>query len=209
MTVAADGSGLTVTAASVGEGLTWSPDGNEIAVASGTTLSVLRPDGSVVWTTQLAAPTPGDPRPNFLEPAWSPSGSTIVVPAVDYGGTSRIYSFPAAGGAARLILDSGQYESPSDVSISPDGLQLAFSASAGSSYVIAVAKVDGTAPTTLYTLPPTQRVTSSTTWTPDGARILFSATITETTEEIFTIRAAGGTPTRLTQPPGSSRAPNV
>jgi Tol biopolymer transport system component len=210
--VSADGSGLRVTAVPTNGnhgGVTWAPDGTKLAVSNYETLSVVHPDGSIVWSLHIPSPYPGDPPLELSQPAWAPGGATIVVPGYDSGGTSQIYSVPAAGGSSSvLVRDSSNRGSPDQVSFSPDGLHIAYTAfSAG--IIVQVAKADGSAPTTVYTLPGNPVLLgATTTWSPAGSRVIFNETASDGTEQIESVPAAGGSATALTSPPGSNRGPN-
>src|SRR6195952_5967187 len=127
-----------------------------------------------------------DPRPYFYEPSLSPDGSEIAFVS---GGD--IWTVPAAGGEARLLISDPATESRP--LYSPDGSRLAFISTRtglGNIYVLTFATGQ------------LQRITFSDAadnldaWSRDGQWLYFTSSTTDVAGlgDILRVRSTGGTP---------------
>jgi Tol biopolymer transport system component len=166
----------------------WSPDGSRIVFESDRTgggdLYVMDADGSDVRRLTR------DPREDS-RPAFSPDGRWIAFSRGtrdDLG----LYVMRAGGGGARRLVDGGFR-----ATWSPDGRWLAYDR-LNSIWVI---RRDGTM---------RRRLTNGEgdvepAWSPDGRTIVFARYMA--TADLYTVRAAGGRPRRLTRDPGDEASP--
>ena len=188
-------------------GASWSPDGTELAVADADTLTVVHPDGSIVWATHIPALAAGGPPPSINSPSWAPVGATIAFIAYDpSSSTSALDSIPAAGGAAStLVYTPPDGLQPQAAAWSPDGSHIAVGL--GGQGRIIVATADGRRSTIV--LDRSAYDSGPISWLPDGSRILYAA-YDGVNSQIFSVPASGGTPTTLTGPAGVfDSAPNA
>jgi hypothetical protein len=132
-------------------------------------------------------------------PNWSRDGLYFLF---NRGG--RIYKLPAAGGQPELLDTGSAARCNNDHGISPDGAQLAISASGpdNKSY-ISILPVTGGAPRLITSNAPSYWHG----WSPDGKTLAFCG---ERNGEfdIYTIPAAGGEEKRLTTAPGLDDGPD-
>jgi hypothetical protein len=190
----------------------WSPDGRRIAFSH----EVPAPEGE--WQrAELWTMNPDGTDQHRLtqggwdtEPAWSPDGSRIAFTKYTFDSKASEFHYslhvvPAAGGATRLVSDHS-----SAGAWSPDGSRLAVVDERdrngmgcgedectinGEIYVI---NPDGS---NAIRLTHTKTGEQSPSWSPDGARILFSSNLNYPdgySHEIYSISASGGCPIRLT-----------
>lgn len=144
----------------MGSGLSWSPDGRSIALASGHLYVVDVADGV---RRRLPA---GEP---VLAPAWSPDGSVIAV-----ADQSEIRTVPAdaeAGDTSRTTTLARDLRGVSSIDWSADGTRLVASAADG------LHVVDATGRKTFKVV--SQRRgegPGAATWSPDGTRIAYFTT---------------------------------
>ena len=190
----ADGTGLTnLTNNSAGDWIpAWSPDGSQIAFASGrdgisTEIYVMNADGT--GQTRLTSNSAGD-----WWPAWSPDGSQIAF-ASDRDGNDEIYVMNADGtGQTRLTNNPGRDISPA---WSPDGFQIAFEWESDGQFEVYVMNRDGTGQTNLTNNPSGDHKPA---WSPDGSHIAFHS-YRDGQFEIYVMNADGTNQTRLTNNP--------
>ena len=187
----ADGSELTRLtdngAITVGEGLTWSPDGNYVAFVSSREgngeIYKMRADGSDV--TRLTFNQATDSFPNC-----SPDGNWIAFVS-NREGNDEIYKMRGDGSeVTRLTFNEGFDWCPT---WSPDGNWIAFESDRGGDYGIYKMRADGSELTCLT--PDKDAVFPS--WSPDGEWIAFRSN-REGYSEIYKMRADGSDVTRLT-----------
>ena len=115
----ADGTGAhTITSNFAAGTPTWSPDGSQIAFATGY---------SEIWITSSegigARHLVGSTAEPAFEPAWSPDGKTILV-SQRHGGSAQIYAVDVESGSERALTatDANDYNPV----WSPDGTRIAF-----------------------------------------------------------------------------------
>jgi Tol biopolymer transport system component len=167
----------------------WSPDGKQIAFASGREgsfdLYVMSADGS--GTTRLTSTGAND-----RGPTWSPDGSRIAFARSSDGG--RVWVMNADGtDARRLTADLAEEGEPA---WSPDGRWIAYTHRASGSDVreIWVSRPDGTARRPVTTLGVKSYAPA---WAPDSLRLAFSADRDAALYDIFTVGVDGGDVRRL------------
>jgi Tol biopolymer transport system component len=163
------------------------------------------------------APTQLTNTPSIWEgaPTFSPDGKTIV-----YGGyyddntNSDIFTMPAAGGTPTNLTNTPSIWKLSPT-FSPDGEKIAYSAghrseSGHTLFDIFTMPATGGTATNLTNTPSTNEYIPD--WSPDGKTIVYDVEGRYFSEiyqrwfpdsDIFTIPAAGGTPTQLTDTPGT------
>jgi tricorn protease len=140
-------------------------------------------------SAQSARATVGDSIPYFTEPAISPDRSEIAFVS---GGD--IWTVPAAGGAARLLVSNPANESRP--LYSPDGRRVAFTSNRtgnGDIYVLALDTGD------LKRLTFDDGPDQLDAWSPDGRWIYFSSTSRDIAgmNDIFRVSTDGGTPMQV------------
>lgn len=152
------------------------------ALLTGAALALVLGAGSA-----LAAPS----LPSLAEPSLSPDGAEIA-----FASGGDIWTVPAAGGTARLLVTDPATESRPVYS--PDGTRLAFQstrAGPGNIYILTLATGQ------------VQRLTFSDTaeqldgWSADGKWIYFSSTATDVARQadIFRVASTGGTPLEVSR----------
>jgi Tol biopolymer transport system component len=175
----------------------WSPDGRRIvftrhyATAPNFRLAMVNADGSGVLT--LLADV-NDQR----WPDWSPDGTRIVFLSGD-----AIHVVGADGTGAHQLSTAAAcptqiYSSPR---WSPDGTRITYTCAGQYGVYLAVMNADGTQPVALTPdgSPVTYASDDSPVWSPDGTRIAFSSARDGSEYQMWTIPAAGGAPTQITQ----------
>ncbi|HZG47247.1 MAG TPA: S41 family peptidase [Allosphingosinicella sp.] len=156
-------------------------------------------NGRVAFAALCLATTPwpaaaqnAPARPTFAEPTLSPDGTEI---AFSSGGD--IWTAPAAGGAARLLVtDPGTESRPL---YSPDGKYLAFlSTRAGGLPNIYLLDLAGGAVRRVTYAEANEQLDG---WSPDGKWIYFSSPATDVagTRDIFRVAVEGGTPVEVSR----------
>ena len=160
-----DGSGLlALTPGLAAADPTWSPEGTQIAFASGDA------SGADVWTVPASG---GSPRRLTADHglvtslAWSPTGSAILYGSAS-GGLNALFMLDPLTGGARKLTDSAYLLGGPAGAWSPDGTQIAFADPQGQLSVIAP---DGTGARTLDD----QALVDLPSWSPDGATLAFTA----------------------------------
>ena len=159
----------------------WNGEGTSQALPEGTRgvdLDATAAAGAMVWVSKRA-PTPG---------------------AAERDG-ELWYLKDGERTARRLTTDEAADRNPA---LSPDGQTVAFTSDRAGNPDIWMIGVDGSG---------LRRVTDSPaedtwpTWSPDGTTLAFGSAREDPAGEIYTVPAAGGTPTRLTTDPASDREP--
>ncbi|MBC8153842.1 MAG: PD40 domain-containing protein, partial [Bacteroidetes bacterium] len=147
-----------------------------------------------VWllcaVTAFAQPTQPAPKSAYAEPSLSPDGAEIVFVS---GGD--IWTVPAAGGEARLLVSHADTESRP--LYSPDGKHLAFTSTRtgnGDVYLLTLE----TGALKRLTYDDGAEVLNN--WSPDGKYLYFQATSRDISgmNDIFRVGLAGGTPMAVT-----------
>ena len=199
----------------------WSPDGKRIVFMSERDghvhvhgwpvceIYVMDADGG---NQQNLTNDPNDDR----QPSWSPDGKRIVFTswrdglAIDRVPTSEIYVMDADGGNPQNLTNHRHHDR--DPSWSPDGKQIAFSATRdghfendfGITEEIYVMDADGK---NQQRLTENREYDWSPSWSPDGQRITFMSE-RDGNSEIYVIDADGGNPQNLTNNPHSDASPS-
>jgi len=191
-------------------GPTWSPDGHTIAYSSSPGVSS-RPweDNSVdIWIIPATGGTPTKLADyDFIsdDPEYSPDGSKILYTTKENinTGIKGIWSMPASGGPRTKVF-KGAWANDYAGSWSPDGSEIVFISERGASgpggQNVWIVSSDGSG-RGLRQLTFGNPGDSSPDWSPDGSTIAFTSSIRSGRGDIWTIPAAGGTPTRLTNDP--------
>jgi Tol biopolymer transport system component len=144
-------------------GVSWSPDGTQLAYSALSDIYVMDADGSNV--RRLTTARKGD-----YHPSWSPDGSTIVywhgsTSGVDGGpADSEIYLISASGGTPTRLTRNDV--SDIEPTWSPDGEQIAY----WNGGRIAVMRPDGSEDRVLFE---GEGGGWAPTWSPDGSQIAF------------------------------------
>jgi TolB protein len=185
-----DGSAARVLVPGANGSPAWSPDGRRIAfLHDGQNLAVMSADGSGRRNLDLGLSV----NPHL---AWSPDGTKI---ALGSGIPSRLTIVDVAAATSAYVGLAGvQQDNPA---WSPDGKQLVYH-QAGANALI-VSNADGSASRQLTVCAVTDCIRDlEPSWSPDGLFIAFSrfkpASAKEGAQQVFVMRATGGTPTQLT-----------
>lgn len=99
-------------------GLTWSPDGQQIAFSNGTDIETIRADGT--GRTNLMAGN----NPPATHPAWSPDGGSIAFAQPGGGAYSNIFGIGTSNGNVYQISQAYTYTIPNCPAWSPSGEKL-------------------------------------------------------------------------------------
>jgi hypothetical protein len=180
----------------------YSPDGTKIAFTRSNDIWVMNANGSgEVAITGLEGPD--------SEPAWSPDGTQIVYVSnqtVSGGGTTgpELFVTSAAGpGPQRRLTDTPNNAVSQRPAWSPAGNQIAYQSNADGNYEIYT--IDANATASFGTRRSANEVGQNyqnPSWSPDAGRIAFErgigTNVGDTTKEIWTMRADGTDPVRLT-----------
>jgi len=177
----------------------WSPGGDLVTyVASGTTLGndrLLVGDPNTGDRTVILRMTHFNSHAFIASIAFAPDGTSLVFCAVDIGGpgVARLYTIGIDGSAPTLVADRPLCFAD----WSADGELVA--AAAGSWHRLVTLDPDGSNQTTILRWPDAVFDGSSPSWSPDGSTIAFTASPPgRKHQELFTVPATGGAPTRLT-----------
>lgn len=132
-----------------------------------------------------------NPASDF-DPALSPDGSQVVFTSTR-SGNGDLY-LVGQDGTGLVQLTTSRY-ADSSPAWSPDGRQIVFTSSGPVGPGLFLVNANGTARRRLTV---DKGGASDPAWSPDGTTIAFTRTVKGTPAEIYTIPAAGGTPTRIT-----------
>jgi len=182
----------------------WSPDGQWVVFGGG--------PGSQLDLWKMPASGGGEviqltsgPAMDVF-PAWSPDGTQIAFSS-NREGSINLWTVPAAGGEpTRITADEDSVTSKSkfcgmsSVDWSPDGTQLAFSASKTGNNDIWIIPVSGGGPARQLTSGPADDGNPE--WSPDGTQISFSSNRSGNVD-IWIIPALGGFPRQVTDHPSN------
>ena len=171
----------------------WSPDGTQLAYASGKPGALdiyVQPVGDSSAAVDITPNTTGDD----VDPDWSPDGSTIAF-ASNRGGNYDLYAIDAHGAnLRRLTSDAARERSPD---WSPDGRALVYASNASGSDQLYTLPAAGGAPTRLTTSDANDRRPA---WSPDGKWIAFSSDRAGQ-DDVYLVDTDGGQLRQLTSAP--------
>ena len=206
-----------------GSGAAWSPDGHRIAVVAGAgaALRVVDPDGRYGAILALGPVSSPDWSPDAKKlvferfgwihvvdadgtherrlargttPAWSPGGHRIAFVS-DRNGTDDVYTVRSTGGGLQQLTSGPGNES--DPAWSPNGRRVAFVTDESGTPELGLLDV---ASRKASPLTADRAVAASPAWSPDGRRIAYVSS-RATGDEVWSVRAAGGTPRRVAAGP--------
>jgi Tol biopolymer transport system component len=165
----------------------WSPDGRKIAFSSGRdgTPHIFVMNADATGTVRVTNTDQADEQPS-----WSRDGKRIV-----FSREGAIFEVQATGGPAhRVGRGLGNAEDPA---VSPDGRLIAYDyrKPGFSNREIYVMNDDGTGIRQVTDL---RYVSGLPAWSPDGKALAFQSNVLNGKNEIYTVQAAGGKPTRVT-----------
>ena len=183
-------------------GLSWTNDGKEILFENA-------PGGgnAAIWRLSRSGGHPARvnvPRMLAGDPTTAPQTGRMVFVSGYY--ETKILKLPITDGKAgspQPIIDAlGDHR---DLSVSPDGLHLAFVGTRTGSKEIWIANADGSNQTQLTFVDGAS--VGSPRWSPDGARIAFDG-YASGSSDIYVVPIQGGKPVRLTSDPGNEIRPS-
>ena len=179
-------------------GVAWSRDGQSILFTGGA------PGPVRLWRLRVDGTRPPERVEIASEwagyPATAASRDRLVFSQFRWD--SHLYRFNA-GLQAEPVAASSSFET--DPNLSPDGRRLAFGSGRSGHVAIWVAAADGSDARQLTHN--TQRWPGSPAWSPDGRWIAFDSSEVGDEVHIWTIDAEGGTPSQITNGPGSQTVP--
>ena len=190
-----------------GKGASWSPDGDEVAVAR------FGPQGTDLWTVAVDGSSEGalteggllDPDPTNV--SWSPDGNTVAFIPKE-GENKKVWVVPTDGGERKQVgVGAG-----TDVAMvwSPDSRQMAIASGSDEEVDIWVVPLNGGSPRLLIEAP---GVDTDPDWSPDGSQIVFASNRpregqTEGVRNLWVVPAAGGEATWLAEGHSPHWSPN-
>jgi Tol biopolymer transport system component len=150
----------------------WSPDGRELIVrgtdARGRNNGLYRIDARTGKTTLVVSPYPGHTMPQWGADSthvYYRRDASLIARNLDTGEEREAVRIPTPGAG--------------DIAVSPDGQQLAYVApDASGTRHLFVLPLAGGAPRSVFTTPPSERITNQLQWTLDG-RALVVATMND------------------------------
>ncbi len=206
----ADGAAKRITAGPLYEGFpSWTPDGG--------TVLYTRLDSRWVDHDVLAiSPAGGPARPVLSDKDYfdyrqgasfgfvrvSPDGKTMLFRS-QRSGWATYWVMPYAGGTPRQL--AAESADQSDARWSPDGSQVLFLSMTNGTQSLKVAPAAG-GPARTVVAPSVGMVTRAE-WSPDGSRISYGFGTPTMAQDLYTVAAAGGTPTQLTFSEQAGSAP--
>ena len=131
---------------------------------------------------------------DYGQPRWSPTGDRIAVRRAGSGGLGQIWIYDMASKTFAQLTKDGDNARPS---WSPDGRRVAYFSTQGANNDLYWIPADGSGPAEKVLADEDVANFSTTSWTPDGSRILFDGRSTDSSasEDIFAV-GTGGTRTR-------------
>lgn len=182
---------------------TWSPDGKTIAYISNSSGGK-----SQIWSIVATGGTPiqlTDDSYGASEPEYSPDGDRILYTTKENidSGVVGIWSIPVSGGH-RVKVFKGDWANDYAAAWSPDADEIVFISERGASgpggQNVWIVSSDGGGDN-LRSLTDGNTGDGDPDWNSDGSTIAFSSTTRSGNGDIWTIPAAGGDPTNLTDTP--------
>ncbi len=132
------------------------------------------------------------------EPAWSPDGQKIAFVRRTRE-TCEILSVPSIGGSAQRMAECGSLDA-GKISWSPSGAELAFSVpSAGGPLRLEALDLSRGSRRALTSPPPGSVGDEEASFSPDGKTISFLRSLSDGVSDIYTVPAAGGSESRVTE----------
>jgi TolB protein len=179
--------------------LAWSPDGSSLIFNHRTDelpVGIVEMTGASPRIFMTARGLDVDFRP-------SPDGTTVLFESIR-SGNPDLWSAPVAGGEPRRLTRSPQ----PDVlgRWSPDGLTIAFQSRRAGNFDIYTMSSEGENVVQLTSWPGQELVPQ---WSPDGSTIAFISNHEATEQDIWTVPATGGEPTRITNLDAQIFGPSV
>jgi dipeptidyl aminopeptidase/acylaminoacyl peptidase len=199
--VSADGSGLSpLTTTADASYPNWSPDGGRIVFsksAGGSDLNIWSMTDNGADLEQLTSNTQQE-----VQPAWSPSGTSIAFLRYNGGGGYRydLWSMTATG-ANQVFLGATDVYGLRPLAWSPDGTRLAYVVQVDTtSFEVWTMNADGSERTFVAE-------GSSPRWSPDGSRLVF-ASDRDGNDELYIAAPDGSGLINITNNPGSDGRPD-
>jgi uncharacterized protein YjdB len=186
-------------------------DGGEaLGAAASVEWSSDRPEVAAVTASEVRGASPGHAVVTAATPWGTTASADIFVTAdlivtSDRGGGLGLYQiWPDSPGPqlSPLVGGGGEVQAVR----SPDRTRIAFSSSRSGSYDLYVMDADGGNPRRITVDPGAEGEPA---WTPDGARLVYTAAPPGGIPQLVSVRADGGEPRPLTASRGGNRAPAV